>query len=205
MDKETLCALVLRHGEAASNAQGIFRSRRDVPLTDKGKQQAKDAAVFLSKYPIKLIISSPLLRAFVTADIVSQPHHLTVVQHRGLLPWELGVFTGLDRKLNKDALDLFVKSPSVTVPNGESLDEFSDRQEAFWKAALENARRLGLTLLVCHNSVICELEAQTKGMKSDPVGETVKAGGVAALYWDGAHYRLEPIFGISEPSTMIGS
>ena len=200
-----LVALVLRHGEAASNAQGIFRSRRDVPLTDRGKQQAQDASKFLSKYPIKLIICSPLLRAFVTADIVAQPHGLSIHQHRGLLPWELGVFTGLDRKLNKDALDLFVKSPSVLVPNGESLDEFSDRQEAFWKVALENARKSGLTLFVCHNSVICELEALTKGEKSDPVGETVKAGGVAAIYWDGAHYKLEPIFGISEPATLIGS
>ena len=203
MANDKLIALVLRHGEASSNKQGIFRSMNDVPLTEAGMQQAKDAAKFLSKYPIKSIMCSPLLRAFVTADTVS--NGLLVQQHRGLFPWSLGVFTGLDREINKPALGLFVSNPSVTVPNGESLDAFSARQEAFWKASLNVAKTSGLILFVCHNSVITELDSLVRGEKSDPVGESVKPGGVAAIYWDGKHYRLEPIWGTAEPASVVGS
>jgi len=202
---ERLIGLVVRHGEAFNNQQGIFRSCSDVPLTKTGLSQAMSASKFLSKYPVKAISTSPLLRAFVTADLISKPHNLFVFQTRGLFPWSLGVFTGLDRKDNKDALTLFVNNPSVTVPNGESLNDFSDRMEVYWKTALKIAERQGLTVWVCHNSVLTELDALVKGEKGNPVGESVKPGGVAAVYYDGQHYRLEPIFGIAEPATLVGS
>ena len=204
---ETLIGLILRHGETAVNAEGLFRSWSDPPLTDQGKQQAAAASKFLQKFPIKHVITSPLLRAFVTADYAAAPHGVRVFQHRGLFPWRLGIFTGLSKTEYQPALRLFVQNPEVCVPEGESLQDFEDRQYTFWTAALKMARKEGLTLYVAHTSNVTALENFTEGMeKTEPeFGESVKPGGVGAIYWNGKNHRLEPIFGQPEVAQFGGS
>lgn len=204
---EKLVALVLRHGEASANAMGIFRSWLDVPLTADGLRQAHGAANFLKQFQIKHVICSPLLRAFVTACIVAGPHKLATYQHRGLFPWRLGVFTGLPKDENQAALHLFVANSSVAIPAGESLDEFEDRQFEFWKVALAMAAREGLTLYVTHNSTITALINMTEpNRKADAIsGENIKPGGIGAIYFDGKHHRVQPIFGEEEPARFGGS
>ncbi|HZP06788.1 MAG TPA: histidine phosphatase family protein [Terracidiphilus sp.] len=205
--KEQLVGLVARHGETDLNDQNCFRSWLDVPLNATGLEQARAAAKFLKKYDIATVISSPLLRAFVTADFAAGQHNLMVYQHRGLFPWRLGVFSGLPRKQNNDALRLFVKNPDVTVPGGESLRDFEDRQFAFWRAALNKARNEGLTLFVAHTSNVVALENMTsEGDAAEPEqSDTVKPGGVAAIYWNGKNHRIEPVFGQPEPAKFGGS
>ncbi len=199
-------ALVLRHGEASANAMGIFRSWLDVPLTQRGIQQAEHARDFLKKYKIKDIIASPLLRAFVTADIVAQPHKLPVWQHRGLFPWSLGVFTSLSKDENQEALHLFVENPGVAIPEGESLEQFESRQFAFWCASLKMSREKGLTLFVCHNSAITALSSFMGYNPLDPSGkENVKPGGIVEIYWDGAKHSMNVVFGRPEPAVFGGS
>jgi broad specificity phosphatase PhoE len=204
---EQMVGLILRHGEAAANEQGIFRSWGDYPLTEAGIEQAKEAANYLKKYPICHILTSPLLRAFVTADYSAVPHRLPVYQHRGLFPWRLGIFSGLDRDENQEALHLFVENPNVRIPSGESLRDFEDRQFAFWQAALAMARKNGLTLYVCHNSVVTALlNFMEGGRKADSVtGSNIEPGGVAEIYFDGRQHRVEPVFGKSEPAVFGGS
>jgi broad specificity phosphatase PhoE len=205
--KDQLVGLILRHGETDLNHDDCFRSWVDVPLNATGLRQAKDAAQFLKKFKLANIISSPLLRAFVTADLAATQQDCAVYQHRGLFPWRLGVFSGLPRKENNQALRLFVKNPEVAVPGGESLQDFEDRQFAFWSAALKKARSGGLTLFVCHTSNVVSLENMTSdGDAVEPEqSDTVKPGAVAAIYWNGKNHRIEPIFGQSEPAKFGGS
>ena len=204
---ETLIGLILRHGETAANREGLFRSWSDPPLNDEGKRQAIAAAQFLKQFQIQHVISSPLLRAFVTADYAAAPHGLQVFQHRGLFPWRLGIFTGLAKDEYQPALRLFVQNPGVCVPEGESLSDFEDRQWAFWKAALEMARKGGLTLYVAHTSNVTALENFTEGMEEiEPeLGESVKPGGVGAIYWNGSNHRVDVIYGQEEAAVFGGS
>lgn len=205
---DKLVGLILRHGETAANATGAFRSWIDFPLTDKGLQQAKDAADFLKKYPLKKVISSPLLRAFVTACDAAEPHKLFVYQHRGLFPWRLGVFSGLSKEANEDALRLFVRNPTVTMPEGEALQDFEDRQFAFWQAGLKQAHTDGLTLFVAHTSNCVSLCNFTMG-DGDPeppeFADTVQPGGVAGIFFDGKNHRVDVLFGDEKPAKFGGS
>jgi broad specificity phosphatase PhoE len=202
---EKLIALIARHGETAANFNGKFRSWIDFPLNDRGIEQAHEAKNFLKKFDIKHIVTSPLLRAFITADIISGGK--PIFQSRGLFPWRLGVFSGLEKAEYQAALRLFVENPEICVPEGESLNDFEDRQWAFWKAALEMAKKEGLTLYVAHTSNVTALENFTEGMETtEPeFGESVKPGGVGAIYWDGKSHRLEPIFGMPELARFGGS
>lgn len=205
--KEKLVALILRHGATDLNlGEQRYRSWLDVPLAESGITQAKEASRFLSRFPIERILCSPLLRAFVTADIAAKPHKLHVNQHRGLLPWRLGVFSGRSKKDNQPALKLFVKTRTVAIPDGESLDAFEDRQFAFFEASLGKGDQ-PLTLYVCHTSNCAALQNFTdneaKGEPEDT--DMVKPGGVLAVYWDGKLHRAEAVFGEAEPAQFGGS
>lgn len=205
--KDKLIGFLLRHGETELNRENCFRSWLDIPLDDKGLKQAKQACEYLKKYPLKNVICSPLLRAFVTADIAAEPHKLQVYQHRGLFPWRLGIFSGLAKDENQEALRLFVKNPNVSIPGGECLQDFEDRQFAFWQAALVKARKAGLTLFVAHTSNVVSLQNFTQdGEQMEPEDlDTVKPGGIAAIYWNGKNHRVEPVFGQAEEAVFGGS
>lgn len=203
--KDKLVALLLRHGTTELNENGCFRAWLDIPLSPEGLAQAHLAAKFLSKFPIKRVMCSPLLRAFVTADIASAPHKLHVNQMRGLLPWNLGVFAGRPKKDAQAALKLFVDSPQTPIPAGESLEAFENRQFAFYEAVLKEQD--ALTLMVCHTSNVIALQNFTDDERiGEPEdAETVKPGGILAIYWDGKQHRAEPVFGKAEEAHFGGS
>ncbi len=74
--------MLLRHGESEGNAQGRMQGRRDYPLSALGREQAARAGAFIgaSGLAFNAVYSSPLKRAFQTADIVAEtgirPHAL---------------------------------------------------------------------------------------------------------------------------------
>ncbi len=70
----------LRHGESVGNAEDRFQGQCDFPLTDKGKAQAQALAERWQAEGARYdaCISSPLLRARQTAEIVAGRLGLTV-------------------------------------------------------------------------------------------------------------------------------
>lgn len=60
--------VLVRHGEATANAAGLLLGRSDVPLTDRGRGQARSLAGVLG--PAVRLVSSPLERAMETARLL---------------------------------------------------------------------------------------------------------------------------------------
>jgi broad specificity phosphatase PhoE len=63
----------LRHGESEGNQSGLLQGQTDYPLTPVGVEQAKALASYWNSQEMKfdLIISSPLVRASQTAEIIA--------------------------------------------------------------------------------------------------------------------------------------
>ena len=61
----------LRHGETDWNKQQRIMGQSDVPLNKNGVLQAKTAAEKIQVLPIDAIVTSPLKRAYATAEIIS--------------------------------------------------------------------------------------------------------------------------------------
>ncbi|MEP6843628.1 MAG: 2,3-bisphosphoglycerate-dependent phosphoglycerate mutase, partial [Pseudolysinimonas sp.] len=71
--------VLIRHGQSAGNADGVFTGLLDVPLTRRGRDEAIAAAAQLNDAAITLgtLICSPLLRAQQTAELLEgqlDPH-----------------------------------------------------------------------------------------------------------------------------------
>jgi broad specificity phosphatase PhoE len=64
--------LLVRHGQSTANAKGIWQGQMEFPLSERGRAQAGLAARGLSDEPFEGLYSSPLSRAFETAEIIRE-------------------------------------------------------------------------------------------------------------------------------------
>ena len=80
--------LFLRHGEVQNNKDVFYANLPGFYLSEKGELQAKDASKKIKKlFNIQKIISSPLLRARQTADIISQELKIKVEVSHNIIEW----------------------------------------------------------------------------------------------------------------------
>ena len=71
---------IVRHGQTEENLQRILQGHIPGTLTEKGKEEVREAAELLSKEGVKFtrIVSSDLKRAMDSANIISERLHLPV-------------------------------------------------------------------------------------------------------------------------------
>ncbi len=62
---------IVRHGETNWNLEGRYQGSIDVELNEKGRNQALEIKAKLKDVSFDEVISSPLKRAFETAEIIS--------------------------------------------------------------------------------------------------------------------------------------
>ena len=144
--------LLLRHGETPLSVERRFSGLGDPELTPNGIAQAEAAAARLSRKPynLQVIVSSPLRRARVTAEIVAARAGLEVIVEEGLREtdfgdWEGYTFTEIQRRW-PDELAAWLADPSAAPPGGESFGVVAQRVEATRDLLLE--RYEGKTVLV---------------------------------------------------------
>ncbi len=139
---------MIRHGETVANAENYASGHMDTPLTDKGKNQARNMeGVFndLKNQP-DLIIHSPLSRAKDTALIVNKFLKLPMIDKENLSEQSFGDWQGVS--WGKVRL---LMSQENNPPNGEAM-------EVFYKRAMKGIREAltytdTLPLIVTHGGV----------------------------------------------------
>lgn len=97
---------MLRHGESTFNALGKFTGTTDVPLTDKGREQALGAGKLLAGTAPDAAFTSERIRAIDTCTIVLQElkSHLVPVQDHRLNEQDFGDLEGIEKS---EAIKLF--------------------------------------------------------------------------------------------------
>jgi broad specificity phosphatase PhoE len=88
---------LLRHGESVGNAESRWQGQADYPLTDIGRIQARALAQRWKSEEAKfdLIISSPLMRAMETAEILAQALNVEIESDPLWLERDNGEYAGL--------------------------------------------------------------------------------------------------------------
>ena len=124
---------IVRHGQSVANVSGVRNGQGNVPLTEKGREEALEIRPKLSGFSFDRIYSSDLIRAIETCKIAipeSNP-----IQIKELREIDVGSLMG---KTNEECLNLFGSEYSLNsadynfVPyGGENLDMVFDRVSHF--------------------------------------------------------------------------
>ncbi len=163
---------IVRHGETNWNKEGRSMGHKDIPLNELGKKQALETAQKLENNKIDLIISSDLLRAKETAEIIAKHLGVELIIDKELREKNGGVIEGLtkqerEEKFGKDALEkwrIYDNKPE----NGESWKEFEERVIKAFKNH-KSAHHHKNIVIVTHGGTIGLIEKNLKNLQLDDV------------------------------------
>ena len=135
---------LIRHGQTDWNLDRKLQGQTDIPLNDNGREQAEDAAKEISKLKIDRIISSDLLRAKETAEIINKKIGKEISFDKRLREVNFGDY---ERKLietiKDEDWDVFNQNPEKK--NGESRKHVYERVKSFLQEINEEENVLVVT------------------------------------------------------------
>lgn len=133
---------LVRHGETLWNAERRIQGQSDSPLTDKGETQARQVAERAKALGITHIITSDLGRTRRTAEIIADICGCDVTLEPRLRELDMGVLERrpLDSLTEEEEgwrRQLVNGTADGRIPEGESMQELSERMHAALAACLE--------------------------------------------------------------------
>lgn len=86
--------LLVRHCEAEGNHKRVFQGHTDAAVSENGRRQLELLALRCRNMDIGAMYSSPLRRAYETAQAINEYHHLPIRTDAGLIEIDGGVWEG---------------------------------------------------------------------------------------------------------------
>jgi len=87
---------IVRHGETDWNAIGKLQGREDIPLNEKGREQAKSCATALQNGNWQAVVTSTLSRAKQTAEVIANTLNIAEIHEDfNLIERDYGKASGL--------------------------------------------------------------------------------------------------------------
>lgn len=177
---------LLRHGETDFNRAGRLQGHMDIPLNQNGRTQVSHAAEILTglNTGIDLIISSPLSRAYESAEIVAEKlayKKENIVVEPMLIERSFGAGEGLTIKERTE------KYVDDLYPEMELLEDLLKRAHSVFEKIIKFADKQN-TLVAAHGAILYaivttvtngQIAYGSKVVKFDP-------GSIHLIrYWDG--------------------
>ena len=155
----------LRHGETTANEQNILSGNIDVPLTELGMQQAKEAGQIIRKEGIKFdeVHVSTLNRTKTTAVLALREcnqEDIPFIEDSRLVERDFGAFTGHNKNILKKTYgynfyEKNLHSSSERPVSAEGLIELYERVDRYYRHVLIPRAESGKSILVvCHKYVL---------------------------------------------------
>jgi broad specificity phosphatase PhoE len=147
--------ILVRHGETTANRRRVFADD-DTPLNETGRRQSELVAQRLAReFDSNVLVSSHLLRARQTSEIIGGIIGLTPEPISGLHERDLGALKGLPYERLAQAPDSAETIDSVTRRAMAAIEALRDRYPAHE------------IVVVCHGAVIQSICAHITGVWSE--------------------------------------
>jgi broad specificity phosphatase PhoE len=153
---ETMVFLI-RHGVTDWHQERRVLGHRDVALNSEGLRQSQAVAEALKGVPIAEVISSPMLRAVQTAEVVAQQYSIEIARDPRLADFRVGKWEGMayDDVLHSPEYQRFVADPlSERIPGGEDLKQIRDRAIGAVEQALEDTPAGESVAIITHAGIV---------------------------------------------------
>src|SRR5476649_2616782 len=87
--------IAVRHGETAWNVEARLQGQLDIPLNERGQEQARRTAHWLAEDHPDVVVSSDLARAQATAQAIASFNQCPLLLDAGLRERSFGSFQGM--------------------------------------------------------------------------------------------------------------
>ncbi|MBI3752193.1 MAG: histidine phosphatase family protein [Chloroflexi bacterium] len=117
---------VVRHGETEWSADGRHTSTTDVPLTARGREEARAIGPRLARHPFAEVWSSPRIRALETGRLAGFADRLEIVDD--LREWDYGTDEG------RTTAEIQAERPGWSIwrdgpMGGETIEQVGERAD----------------------------------------------------------------------------
>ncbi|MBR4085706.1 MAG: histidine phosphatase family protein [Lachnospiraceae bacterium] len=155
---------LIRHGVTEQNKKRCLQGRSDIELNEDGRELARKTAEGLKNVNFDFIFTSPLKRAFETAEIIRGERNIPLIPREELLEISFGTYEGLcfgQEHYNipdTDFMNFFHKPQEYTTPpEGESFEQVIARTGVFLQELKASPQYQDKTILLSTHG--CALKA----------------------------------------------
>ena len=166
---------VVRHGETVWNKLHKVQGAADIPLAEKGIDLAEKTGEALKEVPFDLCITSPLVRARRTAELIleKQPHKVPVIEDKRIQEINFGEMEGVvcfteEHVFLNEQMEKFFNDPwkFERPKNGENISDILARTKDFWEEVTGNPDYQNKTILIASHG--CAVRALLQNIYQDP-------------------------------------
>lgn len=191
---------LIRHGETDWNTVKKLQGSTDIPLNPYGIELAEKTAEGMKDLVIDKIYSSPLIRAYKTAEIIRGDRPVDIIVEKDLQEIDFGDYEGYiyhEEHFNvpDPAFNDFFKDPDNyrTPPKGESFQVLIDRTSSFVRSIIEDPDNEDKTILMTSHGAA--IRAILSGLFNIPLsdfwgGPVHKNCGVTLIHAENGKYKL---------------
>lgn len=183
--------VLVRHGESQWNLENRFTGWTDVPLTEKGRAEARRAGEKLRGIHFDQAYTSVLERATESLDIILKvigQEDIPVAYDQALNERHYGDLQGLNKaetaaKFGAEQVHIWRRSYDVAPPGGESLKDTAARTLPYFEAHILPDLRAGKNVLVsAHGNSLRSIVMQLDQLTQEQVVGLNLATGVPIVY-----------------------
>ena len=183
--------LMIRHGQSVYNLENLFTGWVDVPLSEQGVKEAREAAEKLKNYKIDLAYTSKLKRAIDTLNYileVNKNKDIPVVENAALNERNYGDLQGLNKaevakKYGDEQVHIWRRSYDIAPPSGESLKDTLERAMPYFQKTIVPDLKKGLNvLIVAHGNSLRSIMKELDNISDEDIANLNLDTGKIYLY-----------------------
>ena len=168
--------ILLRHGQSQWNLENRFTGWVDVPLSEQGEKEAREAGLKLKSFSIDTVYTSVLQRANNTLRLALEAtgkKGIPIFRDEALNERHYGELQGLNKeetvkKFGAEQVHLWRRSYDIAPPGGESLKDTAARTLPYFKKVIREDLKQGKNVLIAAHgnslrSIVMEIEKLSSG------------------------------------------
>ncbi|WP_195973056.1 histidine phosphatase family protein [Clostridium thermobutyricum] len=182
-----------RHGQTEWNLEKRLQGRGNSHLTKFGIDRAKELSKRMEDIKIDKIYTSPIERAYKTAQIIKGNKDVEIIKEDGLMEMSFGDYEGrITDEVKKENPDWDINlimngNEEIKAPNGESLREVRERVRVAMDSILKKNDGKSI-LLVAHGVTI---KALLHYFKDDSFSEVMGQATLTKIIVDEDNFKIE--------------
>ena len=183
--------VLVRHGESQWNLENRFTGWIDIPLTDKGREEALQAGEKIKGIKFDKAYTSVLQRAIETLTIILKvigQEKIPIEKDQALNERHYGDLQGLNKaetakKYGDKQVHIWRRSYDIAPPNGESLKDTAARTLPYFEKKIVPDLKAGKNILVsAHGNSLRSIVMHLDQLTREQVLELNLGTGVPIVY-----------------------